>query len=250
MQKNYKETNDGSYTLFSQEYNQSYHSQKDGALSESIYKHIKPAFSILEELEEITILDICFGLGYNTLATLYYLQKNNMNKKIKIFSPELDRGLIDLLKSFKYPKELKEYKVIIEELIKNNKYESDSISIELFIGDAREYIKQIDTKIDIVYQDAFSSDVNKELWTKEYFRDIKKLLNNRAVITTYSIATPVRLSLYENGLEIYEYKSELKRRSTLAVTFDIKNLLDVKYIDMEQKKKNNPDARPLIDDFS
>ena len=42
--------------------------------------------------------------------------------------------------------------------------------IEVFIGDARKYIKSLKpNSFDIVFQDAFSSDVNFELWTKEYF---------------------------------------------------------------------------------
>ena len=37
-------TNDGSYTLYSEQYTQHYHSSFDGALKETIYKHISPAF--------------------------------------------------------------------------------------------------------------------------------------------------------------------------------------------------------------
>jgi len=37
-------TNDGTATLYSKEFDESYHSQKDGALRESLEKHIIPAF--------------------------------------------------------------------------------------------------------------------------------------------------------------------------------------------------------------
>ena len=66
---------DGSNTLFSKEFNEPYHSTKDGALHESLEKHVKPAFGIKKGQESLTILDICFGLGYNTFATLYYIKK-------------------------------------------------------------------------------------------------------------------------------------------------------------------------------
>ncbi len=66
---------DGSKTLFSKEFNEPYHSTKDGALHESLEKHVKPAFTLKNHHEKLTILDICFGLGYNSFATLYYIKK-------------------------------------------------------------------------------------------------------------------------------------------------------------------------------
>jgi tRNA U34 5-methylaminomethyl-2-thiouridine-forming methyltransferase MnmC len=66
------ETGDGSNTLFSKEYNEHYHSTKDGAINESLYKHIIPAITHHKDKKSLKILDICFGLGYNTLATLHY----------------------------------------------------------------------------------------------------------------------------------------------------------------------------------
>ena len=243
----YRETKDGSLTLFSKQYNQSYHSCDDGALSESLQKHVIPAFTFSNK-QELYILDICFGLGYNTLATLFFIKENNLNTKVHIFSPELDANLINSLKDFEYPKSLSEYKNIINSLIETNYYKSDSMEIELFIGDGREYIKNLDVKIDIVYQDAFSSDVNHELWTQEYFADIVKLLSNDAIITTYSIATPVRLAMSENNLNIYEYQSTVKKRSTIASMVKISDDR-LKYIDMEKKKINNPNARALVDNL-
>ena len=113
------------------------------------------------------------------------------------------------------------------------------------IGDAREYIKNI-SNIDIVYQDAFSSDVNKELWTKEYFSDINNILSNKALITTYSIATPIRLSMSENKLNIYQHILPNNRKATLSSNYEINNE-SLKYIDMQKKIINNPSAKALRD---
>lgn len=241
---NYKivKSEDGSNTMYSKEYNQHYHSLRDGAINESLYKHIVPAFEYHKQKEELHILDICFGLGYNTFSTIYYVKKEGLSKKLKFYSPELDAKLIKSLEQFEYPKEFDEIKHIIDEVIKTKKYKDESIEIELFIGDALEYIKTL-SNIDIVYQDAFSSDVNRELWTKSYFDNIYKTLNEDAVITTYSVATPVRLSMYEAGFFIYEYKSENTRRGTLA----FKSLQDREgFVDMELKKQRNPEAKALV----
>jgi tRNA U34 5-methylaminomethyl-2-thiouridine-forming methyltransferase MnmC len=245
----YKITNDGSKTLFSQKYNQTFHSMQDGALSEALHKHIIPAFNILHEAKELNILDICFGLGYNTLATIYYILQNNLKIKVNFFSPEFDGQLVNSLKSFEYPHEFDNIKKIINELSLNKYYKDENFQIEIYIGDAREYIKNLQN-IHIVYQDAFSSDTNKELWTKEYFYDINKILTQKAVITTYSIATPVRMSLFENNLYIYEYQSIIKKRSTIATNFKIEESsnIAIKFIDMEKKKLHSPNAIPLLDD--
>ena len=154
------QTEDGSNTLYSKEYSQHYHSVCDGALNESLYKHVIPAQEHHKEKKELNILDICFGIGYNTLSTIYYLEKNDIEKKVNFFSPELDGKLITSLKSFKYPKEFESLRPIIEELSLNRYFENEKYKIELFTGDAREYVKTV-KNIDIVYQDAFSSDVNR-----------------------------------------------------------------------------------------
>jgi tRNA U34 5-methylaminomethyl-2-thiouridine-forming methyltransferase MnmC len=214
-------------------------------LKESLTKHIIPALTYQSSKEELNILDICFGIGYNTLATLYYMKKHNITKKVNIYSPEFNLELIQGLKNFNYPTQFEGFRQIIEAVSTSLHYEDDNIKIEVYNGDAREYIKNL-SNINIVYQDAFSSDVNKMLWTKEYFEDISRCLDDDAIITTYSIATPVRLSMWENGLNIYEIEKEGINKSTIALN---KKEPDprYKYIDMDLKKQRNKAASALYD---
>ncbi len=237
-------TKDGSKTLFSQQYNQHYHNIDEGATFESLSKHIIPAFTFHKNKNTLNILDICFGLGYNTLATIYYIKKQKINTKVNIYSPELDEILISSLKEFEYPKEFKELKNIIIKLSEDKYYKDTQFNITIKIGDAREYLNSLKIKFDIIYQDAFSSEVNNELWTKEYFDILYKLSHNDTIITTYSIATPVRLSMYEAGFNIYEYIPKIKKQ-TLA--FKSKQNILGKFIDMELKKQRNTQARALKD---
>jgi hypothetical protein len=190
-------------------------------------------------------LDICFGLGYNTFATLYYIQQNNLDIKLNIYSPEFDKELLQSLQNFNYPPEFSVFKNIIDTLSTEFFYEDERIKIEIFNGDAREYITTLNN-IDIVYQDAFSSTVNHFLWTVEYFEDIKKALSVDAIMTTYSISTPIRLSIYKNDFFIYEYKPETSNRITIALN---KQQIDTKYkyIDMELKQQRNTTAKALYD---
>jgi len=89
-------------------------------------------------------------------------------------------------------------------------------------------------------------DVNKSLWTVEYFKNIYKLLKNGAILTTYSIATPIRLSLFESNFTIYEYKPDNSNRITIASNKKIVKE-NFKYIDMELKKTRNTTASALYD---
>ena len=235
---------DGTNTLYSKEFNEPYHSTKDGALHESLEKHVKPALALTKNKTQLTILDICFGLGYNTFATLYYIKKHKLSIKVHILSPEFDEGLVRSLATFDYPKEFESIKPIIQAISQNLFYEDEQFKIEILLGDARKSIPQIKEKIDIVYQDAFSPAHNPLLWTTEYFKDIKAICKEDALLTTYSTAAAVRLGLYENNFLIFVHRAQMMRYSTVA---SLKMLEDVEYINMELKKQRNAEARSMKD---
>jgi len=235
-------TQDGTQTLYSKEFDECYHSTKDGALKESLNKHIIPAFK-LQNKGSLVVLDICYGLGYNTLTTIYYYQKHRPNTKLHIIAPEFDKELVESLKDFNYPKEFNNLKDIINAISKTGSYTSNNLKVTILFGDAREQIKNIDTKVDIIYQDAFSPKKNPALWTKEWFADIKKISKADAIITTYSVATPIRLSMYENGFKIYTQPKTEVRSGTIASLKD----LNLEQVDMKLKKIRNKSAKPLSD---
>jgi len=236
-------TQDGTITLFSDRFDEAYHSKKDGALKESLEKHVIPAFELQKGKEKLNILDICFGLGYNTLATLYYIKRENLNTKVHIISPEFDKELIESLYEFEYPIEFEGFRDIIRILSRDFYYEDSQFKIEILLGDARESIPKIKDKIDIVYQDAFSPKKNPLLWTKEYFADIKKISKEDIILTTYSVASAVRMGLYENGFNIFIVKNRQVRSFTIASL----KMLNLEHIDMQLKKSRNPNAKPLLD---
>jgi len=235
---------DGTNTLYSKEFDEPYHSTKDGALHESLEKHVKPAFLLKKDKDKVTILDICFGLGYNSFATLYYIKKHNLKTKVHILSPEFDEGLIRALDTFAYPPEFKEIQQIIQTISEKLYYEDEQVKIEILLGDARQSIPRIKDKIDIIYQDAFSPAHNPLLWTKEHFAEIRVICQDDAILTTYSTAAAIRLGLYENGFYIFVHRAEMMRYSTVA---SLKMLDGLEYIDMELKKIRNTKARSMRD---
>jgi len=245
-------TDDGSLTLYSKEFGEAYHSPKDGALHESLTKHVKPAFDLQQGKSSLKILDICFGLGYNTFATIHYVKTRKLPAKIHIVSPEFDEALVRSLKDFTYPPEFNDLKPIIEAISNDFYYEDEQFRIEVFIGDARELLSQKTThyplptthSFDIIYQDAFSPKVNPLLWTREWFADIRAHCAEDAVLTTYSIAAATRMGLHENGFELYYFDAPGIRRALIASPRRIESL---EWIDMALKIERNPLARSLRD---
>lgn len=239
------QTKDGSNTLFSKKYNQHFHNVKDGSLSEALNKHIIPALTYHRDKNSLNILDICYGLGYNTLASIYYVRKNKLQIKLNIYSVELDFNLVRSLKDFVYPQEFKDLENIIKDISTKQNYEDENTKIELKILNARTYIKSFPDKFfDIVYQDAFSSEVNSELWTKEYFDDIYRICKDDCILTTYAVSTNIRLSLYEAKFYIYEQLANSKK-----ITLATKGKTNIcgKFVDMELKKIRNNSAKALRD---
>ena len=239
------QSEDGSFTAYSTAFDEHYHSTRDGALHESLSKHVIPALRYHQNRDEITILDICFGLGFNTLATLYYLREYNSKKKVRIFSPEFDSSLIASLIDFKYPDIFAPFLPIIEALSTEHLYQDDGLHIELYIGDARDYLSSCDVQFDIVYQDAFSPVSNPILWTSEYFSDIARCIKKDGILTTYSMALKTRLALYENGFKIYINRGAGYRDATVA---SLSTLEGYQEVDMPHKISCNPDVRSLRDD--
>lgn len=102
-------TNDGSVGLFSPEDDDIYHSTY-GALTEAYEKFVLPSEPdyYFENLDEIKILDICYGIGYNSKAFInYFLEKflnevkqniapiytNNINKDKTILAIDTNNNL-------------------------------------------------------------------------------------------------------------------------------------------------------------
>ncbi len=235
---------DGSYTLYSKVFDEPYHSTKDGALHESLEKHVKPALKLKSDKTSLQILDICFGLGYNAFATLYTIKRHNLSTKVHIISPEFDEALVRSLSSFGYPPEFESIGEIIRAVSQDLYYEDDQFTIEILRGDARERVPKIQSKVDIIYQDAFSPAHNPLLWTREWFAEVRALCHEDAILTTYSTAAAVRLGLYENGFKLFVHRAEKMRFSTVA---SLQMLEGFEYIDMELKKLRNPDARSMRD---
>lgn len=182
-------TDDGSITYFNEKYEEHYHSVS-GAEEEAVKKFAEPCS--IKERDEVNILDICFGMGYNSAAALDCFK----GRKINIIALENDKNIINQIQNI--DSNFSSYN-IIKEAAKHLNYKDNKIEIKIILGDARETIKQLNQKFDIIFLDPFSPKKCPELWTEEFFKDIKSITKEQAILATYSCASSVRNNLKAEG---------------------------------------------------
>lgn len=201
-------TKDNSTTFYNEEVQETYHSTS-GAIEEAKEKHVFPS-QILnrskeKELTQVTILDFCFGLGYNSLVAYAHLRKEHPNKHIKILALENDSNIMlalqecDLDKEYKHAQQLFCQAIQEFENTKNPLQKIDEYcTIQFFLKDAKKSIEHIPTEsVDVVFFDAFSPKKMPEMWTAEIFKKIYQTMKTGATLTTYSCARCVRDALKE-----------------------------------------------------
>lgn len=178
-------TADGSLTFHDACYNESLHS-RSGALEEADKKYAKVCD--ISEKEELSVLDTCFGLGYNSAAAI----DSFTGKKIEIICLEIYSGIVDEIVRLgdKYPFKCRE---VMQKLAKQKRYCDNKFDLTLIMGDARETIKDLpDNHFDAVFLDPFSPKNCPELWTEQFFKEIYRVLKKTGKVATYSCARVVR----------------------------------------------------------
>jgi tRNA U34 5-methylaminomethyl-2-thiouridine-forming methyltransferase MnmC len=187
-------TEDGSQTLFSEEFQESCHSTT-GAWSETILHYVEGCRirSRLQDHDPFNILEVGFGLGIGFKATQESLV--NSSHPWHFISLELDR---DLVEWFKDQNPLMTW---VDQSICQLK--QGSLTLTILVGDARttlpKFLKNNHIKFHAIYQDAFSPKKNPSLWTKEWFSLLKDAASSDVVLSTYSSSSSIRKSMLESG---------------------------------------------------
>ena len=67
-----------------------------GAHKEAYEKFVMPSLPVIEKKSKIQILDVCYGMGYNSKTFFDFLVKNNINLNYEIDAIELDKNILSL----------------------------------------------------------------------------------------------------------------------------------------------------------
>ncbi|MFQ5474857.1 MAG: tRNA (5-methylaminomethyl-2-thiouridine)(34)-methyltransferase MnmD [Candidatus Nanoarchaeia archaeon] len=193
------ETGDGSITFYNQEFNQIYHS-KSGAEEEAVKKFAVPCdVSGRAKKGHLKILDICFGIGYNTAAAFDAAMESNPSCSVEVVALENDRKILKMMKTVNA--NFSSYR-FLKGLSDTDEIKNEKTKIKLILKDARNSIKQLEKGFDIIFLDPFSPKACPELWTLEFFKDIRKVIAEDGVLATFSCARVVRDNLLYAGFAV------------------------------------------------
>ncbi|MEI6891386.1 MAG: TIGR01212 family radical SAM protein [Pontiella sp.] len=217
-------TDDGSVTFWNENYKEHYHTPA-GARLEAEEKYLVPS-KLKERLAQGTVqlLDICFGLGYNSLAALEVA--STLQTKLTVTALEMDRRVVGAASQtiLTLATDSNDWGEILNDLYENQaSHLSNQSSIAMHWGDARHTLSKCNpSTYDLVFLDAFSTQRNAELWTVDFFKKIKRVMKPNAVLLTYCAALPVRAGLMEAGFYVGETEPVGRQRGgTLAALREI-----------------------------
>jgi hypothetical protein len=227
-------TKDGSVTLRSLFFQENFHSL-EGALKETEIKFINPSDLKRFKDKSLNVLDICFGLGYNSASLFNNLIRQN--SFINWYALEIDKKPLEYSlgnKSFQklwHPKVLK----IFKELSENSQYKDQSFKCDILWGDAREQISNIpaNIKFDLIYLDGFSPQKCPQVWSVEFLAKVTQKLNPQGYLITYSCSAAIRRTLKDFGLKIFNIKPNLFDKNLWS-----NGTIAIKIIDEEVLKSN------------
>ena len=200
-------TADGSFSLHSNSFAESFHSS-GGALEEANNKFVLPAqLDRFSSGSSIRVLDVCFGLGYNTAALIAALPQL-VAPAVDCWGLEIDRSPLQLaLAESRFKALWPEHVVSCLEAISARGCWQDASrqqSVQMLWGDARQQLRHLPTglRLDLILLDAFSPGKCPQLWSEEFLLSLADLLAPGGRLLTYCRAAAVRSSLRHAGLEL------------------------------------------------
>ncbi|MBN1495797.1 MAG: hypothetical protein JXA07_03455 [Spirochaetes bacterium] len=194
-----------------------------GAYEEALLKHVRPSGILERETDSLSVLDVGFGLGYNVLALIASLLEVGYKGKLSVVSLERDRKLLPFLEQIVFSDQRDEIYSVIRSAYSKGCLRSNSLSLDILFGDARSFVRSLpDGAYDAIFFDPFSPARNPELWSFHFFREMFRLMNESAILTTYSSAPQVRGALTAVGFIIGRGPAVGgKREGTLASKTDL-----------------------------
>jgi tRNA U34 5-methylaminomethyl-2-thiouridine-forming methyltransferase MnmC len=195
-----KTTADGSKTVFSETFQECYHSI-NGAVTESMHVFIDAGYRACDK-DSISIFEVGFGTGLNAYLTYLEAKKHNIGVNyhaIEMFP--LEDFLIAMLD---YPEflstDMDAFRVFHDSTWNKTVMVSSNFSFKKIKSD----LLKIDftEKYDLVYFDAFSPNQQPELWTEFVFKKLFDQMNSGGILTTYCAKGDVRRTLNKVGFTV------------------------------------------------
>ncbi|MBN1119176.1 MAG: tRNA (5-methylaminomethyl-2-thiouridine)(34)-methyltransferase MnmD [Bacteroidales bacterium] len=195
-------TEDGSSSLAIPEWNEQYHSTH-GAVQESMHVFIEAGLKQMKPKTEIKIFEMGLGTGLNCILT--YLQ----TKKLKIFYNSIERYPLseELFSKLNYAEHLKlsaKDSGIFSEIHSCKWNINAELTPDFILKKEKTDLNSFttDALFDLVYFDAFSPNVQPELWTERIFKKMYSIMEDEGILTTYCAKGAVRRAILSAGFKV------------------------------------------------
>lgn len=198
------ETQDGSHSIYSQQYGVSYHS-KYGAIQESRHVFINAGlyFKTLQQ-KALAILEIGFGTGLNALLTFDEAERQHLNiqyEAIEAFPISLDEAA-----QLNYPTLLTaaNLQTIFTTLHQCTWEEQHQLSPHFSIKKVCKSFQEIqyNDQFDLIYFDAFAPSAQPELWEPPFLALMYNALRPSGILVTYCAKGSVKRAFKAVGFQL------------------------------------------------
>ncbi len=181
--------------------------------------------------EPFRVLDVGLGAAANAVAVLEAARQLGpaRGRPLEVVSLELDttplRLALDDAAGFPF---LSPWRDALGVLLDEGRWEAQSLSWRLLLGDAQVTLDEADGQFDLVLFDPFSPESNPALWTVDFLRRVRgKGWYQGAqgtLLATYSAATPTRVALLLAGFYVGAGASTGTRQETTVASSQLELL--------------------------
>ncbi len=204
-------TNDGTLTLFSEKFQETYHS-RHGAMTESIHVFIENGLKFWASQQPVTngtnhdkvivkVGEIGFGSGINAMLSFQFAQRNQIRIEYAAIEayPISESSKLDLLA---------EYQSFDSDVFSKILNQSQAQKIEInpnfsFVWFEEKWPETNPfSDLDVLFYDAFSPNTQPEMWDEKAMQTAFDCLKSGGILVTYSAKGYVRRNLITAGFKV------------------------------------------------
>lgn len=217
-------TKDGSHTLYSEKFNEIYHS-RHGAIQESRHVFLLNGLdyglaNVLKPEDEgrLRIFEVGFGTGLNALLTMLEVERRNL--KIAYEAIELYPIKIETIKELNYTQELGyefcygPYHTL--HLCRWGEWHDVTLHFKFMKREGAVMDAALpESDFHLIYFDAFAPEHQPEMWTEEVFQRMFSMLKPGGVLVTYCSKSVVQKAMKAAGFTIKKLQGPPGKREMI-----------------------------------
>lgn len=205
-------TSDGSFTIFDPIHKENFHSLH-GAITESMLVFIKNGLHSISK-DEISVLEVGYGSGLNCVLSYFNKSKEQIIHYFGIEKYPLPKNIYRALNYSGFSRKESEIYKNINELEWNCE---NRVGPNFYLHKINEDILDFESqqKFDLIYFDAFSPEIQPELWSLQIFEKMFEFLEPGGILVTYSSKGIVKNALREAGFKVFRLPGPPMKRHVI-----------------------------------